>query len=155
MSQTQLSDRTTTTWTVTQIKGEGAEGYVQEQECSQAQRVTGKWNYEAPGFTPSSHFSTIFCTIASLCVPLSLFLGAQVCDRWICLFNVHVSNISWIYKLYFQPYKKFWITNSFTFFSFLFLWLQILRDECHNCVCTPDLISYSKWTKFTEHPHGY
>ena len=120
-SQTQLSNRTTaTTWTVTWRKGVGAEGYVQEQECSQAQWGTGKWNYKAPGFTLSSHFSTIFCTIASLCTPLSVFLGAQVCDRRICLFNIHVSYISWIYKLYFQPYKKFWITNSFKFFLFFF-----------------------------------
>ena len=118
-SQTKLSDRTTT-WTVTQMKRVGAEGSVQEQECSQAQWVTGKWNYKAPGFTPSSYFSTIFCTIASFRGPLSLFLGEQVCDRRTCLFNIHVSYISWIYKLYFQPYKKFWITNSFKFFLFFF-----------------------------------
>ena len=69
-SQTQLSDRTTAT-TVTWRKGVGAEGYVQEQECSQAQWGTGKWNYRIHTlFTFFYHFlHNCFTLHSPFCVP--------------------------------------------------------------------------------------
>lgn len=130
----------------------GAEGYVQVWDCSEASGETARGTTRPQDSHPLHIFLIYFS--AQLLHSADPFLCSLV-NRYVT--GEHASlTYMWvifpgIYKLYFQPYKSF---GSLTVsnFSFLFLWLKYW-DEWHNCVCTPDLLRYSRWTKFTESTH--